>query len=199
MLQSRLLGEKDQWSGAVMTWRRLQRELERRKAALSTRRRSGALGVTTRQQEEDRWSEAVERREIPGGQNESEVQRVDEPSRPRWTLKKKRKRDDEEEKEEMTTAAQGYNSVENGEKKKTPEREIGTGLDLEVSSCGVNGVIAIEEELITPLHSVSDIRTMDGMAEGDAERKVTDGKNLSGFYFNSRLTLLQSSFLFLSL
>lgn len=187
MLQSRLLGEKDEWSGAVMTWRRLQRELERRKAAL------------TRQQEEDRWSEAVERREIPGGQNESEVQRVDEPSRPRWTLNKKRKRDDEEEKEEMATAAQDYNSVENGEKKKTPEREIGTGLDLEVSSCGVNGVISSEEELITPLHSVSDIRTMDGMAEGDAERKATDGKNLSDFYFNSRLTLLQSSFLFLSL
>lgn len=162
VLQSRLLGEKDQWSGAVMTWRRLQRELERRKAAL------------TRQQEEDRWSEAVERREISGGQNESEVQRVVEPSRPRWTLNKKRKRDDEEEKEEMATAAQDYNSVENGEKKKTPEREIGTGLDLEVSSCGVNGGLSSEEELITPLHSVSDIRTMDGMAEGDAERKATD-------------------------
>lgn len=104
-----------------MTWRRLQRELERRSAALSTSRRS----------EDDRRSEAVERSKISGGQNESEMRRVDEPSRPHWTLKKKRKRGDEGKEEERTTAEQDYNIVENGEKEKTPERGIGTGLDLD--------------------------------------------------------------------
>lgn len=163
-LQSRLLGEKDEWSGAVMTWRRLQGELERRRAALSAGGSSGAQRVTAQEQEEqkeDRWSEAAERRETSG------VRTVDEPGRARRTLERKRKRDDGAGREEC----KDYSGVENGGGKKTPEGGIGT-----VSGCGVNGVNFTGEERITPLHSVSDIGATDGVAEGGAERKVTDGK-----------------------
>lgn len=186
VLQSRLLGEKDQWSDAVMTWRRLQRALERRKASHSTSRRK------TRQEEEeeqDSLSEVVERRKISGGPNESKVQGVGEPSGPGLTLKKKRKRDDEEEEEERTIATQDYvDDVKSGEKRRTPESRTGTGLDSVVSCCEVNGVISTEEELITHLHGASNISTMDTMAEGGAGKKVTAGKHLSGLYFISRLT-----------
>lgn len=177
VLQSRLLGEKDQWRDAVMTWRRLQGELERRKAALSTRRRE------TRQEEEDSQREVVERRQISGGANRSKVQRVEEPSGPDLTRKKKRKRGDEEKEEERTIATQDYSDdVKNGEKKKTPESGTETRLDSVVSRCEGNGVISTEEELIAPSRTASPIRTE------DAGRKGTAGKNLSGFYFNLRLT-----------
>lgn len=187
VLQSRLLGEKDQWSDAVMTWRRLQRALERRNLNISTRRRK-----TRQEEEEDSRSELVERRKISGGLNESKVQTVEEPSGPGLTLKKKRKRDDEDEEEKSTIATQDYSDdVKNGEKNKIPGNITGTGLDSVVSCCEVNGVISTDEELVTPLHSASNIRKMGAMAEGDAGRKGTFGKNLSGFYFNSRFTFLQ--------
>lgn len=191
VLQSRLLGEKDQWRDAVMTWRRLQRELERKKPAHSTSRRK-----TGHEEEEgDSQSEVVERRKISGGPNESKVQRVEEPSGPGLKLKKKRKRDDEEEEEERTIATQDYIHVKSVEKSKMPESRIGTGLDSVVSRREVNGVISSEEELITYLPSASNISTMDAVAEGDAGRNEIAGKHLPGFYFNVRLTFLQFLFI----
>lgn len=108
VLQSRLLGDKDQWISAAMTWRRLQRELERRRAAVNTS--STALGMTTKQEEgsrsdveercnvESRRSGGQSRENGSGGLGGGEQSRA-------WTLEKKRKRDDEEEK---TIAAQDF-------------------------------------------------------------------------------------------
>lgn len=170
MLQSKLLGEKDQWSNAVMTWRRLQRELEGRKSALGTRRRREALGVKTRQEEDGSPSEVAERRRITGGPNEGKVQRVEEPSEPGLMLVKKRKQDEEE----RAIPAQDYSDdVREGDKRKTPGGRNRTSLDLVVSRCEANGVIATEEELITPLHSVRNIKSVGAVAEGGAA-----GKNL---------------------
>lgn len=188
VLQSRLLGEKHQWSDAVLTWRRLQRELERRRAPLSTRRRE--TRQEEEEEEEDSQSEGVERRKTSGGPNESKVQRVEEQSGPDLTLKKKRKRDDEE---ERSIATQDYSDdVKNGEEKKTPVNRTETGLDSVVSRCEGNGVISTEEELLTPSHSAGDDRTVDAMAEEGAGRKGTAGKNLSGFYFNLTPTFPES-------
>lgn len=189
VLQSRLLGDKDQWISAAMTCRRLQRELERRRAAVNTS--STALGMTTKQEEGSR-SEVEERcnvesRRTAGGQsreNGSGGLGGGEQSRAR-TLEKKRKRDGEEEK---TIAAQDFSSGKNEEKEGTPEREMGTGLDMKVSSCGTNRVISgadmHEKEHITSglAHSVEcNIRTTAGMAERDAARKMTDGINSCSF------------------
>lgn len=176
MLQSRLLGDKDQWISAAMTWRRLQRELERRRAAVSTTKQEEG----SRSKVEQRCN--VESRRRSGGQstgNGSGGLGGGEQSRA-WTLEKKRKRDDENE-EERTVAAQDCSSGKNEEKE-------GTGLDMEVSSCGTNRVISgadmHEKEHITPglAHSVEcDIRTTTGMAERDAARKTTDGNNSCSF------------------
>lgn len=186
VLQSRLLGEKDQWSDAVMTWRRLQREVERRKEPHSTKRKKTRQEEEDEDEDEDSRNEVVEKRKISGGPNESKVQRVEEPSGPGLTLKKKRKRDDEEAEEDKTTATQDYSDdVKNGEKMKTPKSRTGTGLDLVASRCEVKGVISTEEELNTPLLSASNIRTMDAMAEKYTGRKVTAGKDLSGFFLSS--------------
>lgn len=199
VLQSRLMGDKDQWISAAMTWRRLQRELERRRAAVSTR--STALGMTTKQEEGSR-SEVeqrcnVESRGRSGGQsteNGSGGWGGGEQSRA-WTLEKKRKRDDENE-EVRTVAAQDFSSGKNEEKEGAPEREMGTGLDMEVNSCGTNRVVSgtdmHEKEHITPglAHSVEcNISTTTGMAERGAARKMTDGNNSCSFYFNFKLNI----------
>lgn len=199
MLQSRLLGDKDEWISAAMTWRRLQRELERGRAAVSTP--STVLGTTTKQEEGSR-SEVeqrcnVESRRRSGGQgteNGSGGPGGGEQSRAR-TLEKKRKRDDENE-EERTVAAQDFSSGKNEEKEGTTEREMGTGLDMEVRSCGTNRVISgadmHEKEHITPglAHSVEcNIRTTAGMAGRDAARKMTDGNNSCSFDFNVKLNI----------
>lgn len=194
VLQSRLLGDKDQWIRAAMTWRRLQRELERRRAAVSPP--STAQRMTTKQEEGSRSE--VERRcnvesgRRPGGQsteNGSGGPGGGEQSRAR-TLEKKRKRDGENE-EERTVAAQDFSSGKNEEKEGTPEREMGTGLDMEDSSCGTNRVISgaetHEKEHITPglAHSVEcNIRMTAGMATRDADRKMTDSNNSCSFNFN---------------
>lgn len=192
MLQSRLLGEKNQWSDAVRTWRRLQRELE------CPRRRNEALGVKTRQEEEneeDSPSGVVQRRKGSGGPNESKVQGVEEPSGPGLMLVKKRKRDnDEEEEEERTIPAQDHSD----EKQKTSEGRNRSGLDLMVSCCEGKGVISTEGELVTPLHRETNIKSVDAVADGGPGRKATTGKNLSGFYFIFSFTFLQFH-LFLSL
>lgn len=198
MLQSRLLGDKDQWISAAMTWRRLQRELERRRAAVSTP--STAPRMTTKQEEGSR-SEVEQRCNVESGRRSGGQSRENGSGGPGGggqsrarTLEKKRKRDDEEEK---TIAAQDFSSGKNEEKEGTPEREMGTGLDMEVSSCGTNRVISgadmHEKEHITPelAHSVEcNIRTMAGMAERDAARKMTDSNNSCSFYFKFKLNIL---------
>ncbi|XP_070772557.1 THUMP domain-containing protein 2 [Enoplosus armatus] len=90
VLQSRLLGDKNQWTNAVMTWSRLQGELADRRTTVNSP--STALGVT-KKKEEGRRSE--EQRE--------EGEKCDVKSRKSaeaQTLEKKRKRDDDEEEEE---------------------------------------------------------------------------------------------------
>ncbi|KAK5882730.1 hypothetical protein CesoFtcFv8_021285 [Champsocephalus esox] len=53
VLQSRVLGDKDQWSSAVMTWSRLQGELSSRRRT-TVKSQSTALGVTRKTGEEGR-------------------------------------------------------------------------------------------------------------------------------------------------
>uniref|UniRef100_A0A8C4EKP3 THUMP domain containing 2 n=1 Tax=Dicentrarchus labrax TaxID=13489 RepID=A0A8C4EKP3_DICLA len=153
VLQSRLLGDRNQWTSAVMTWSRLQGELAGRRSTVDAE--STAVGVT-RKREEGRRSEeqkeeeekcdlecrksAGEKREESGNgrlrsgeQNEAQ------------TLEKKRKRDDgDEEEEERRGAPWNFSSEKNEEKEKTSERQRGREGEeervmLELSSCGKNG------------------------------------------------------------
>ncbi|KAK5882729.1 hypothetical protein CesoFtcFv8_021285 [Champsocephalus esox] len=85
VLQSRVLGDKDQWSSAVMTWSRLQGELSSRRRT-TVKSQSTALGVTRKTGEEGRVSEELKREIVErGGQTcGAEAQ----------TPEKKRKRDE---------------------------------------------------------------------------------------------------------
>ncbi|XP_069568388.1 THUMP domain-containing protein 2 isoform X1 [Brachyistius frenatus] len=108
-LQTKLLGARDQWTSAVMTWSRLQEELK------SSRTPSTALALKMKREEGGRSEE--QRREGEKSPVESrkstDEQREEESGngRPRsvkqngtQTLEKKRKRDSEEEQEERKGA-----------------------------------------------------------------------------------------------
>lgn len=135
MLQAKLLGDRDQWTSAVMTWRRLQGELAHRKTPVNTA--SPPVAVTTKG-ERRRGSEEgekcnVESRKGPRGQ-------IEERSGAR-TPERKRKRDDEDdEEEERRAAAQIHSDGENVEKERTSEGEKEKALVLESFSCRKNGV-----------------------------------------------------------
>ncbi|XP_035520118.1 THUMP domain-containing protein 2 isoform X2 [Morone saxatilis] len=153
VLQSRLLGDRNQWTSAVRTWSRLQGELAGRRSTVEAT--STAVGVT-RKREEGRRSEAqkeeeekcdLESRKSAGEQREESGNgrlRSGEQNEAQ-TLEKKRKRDDgDEEEEERRGAAWNFTSETNEEKEKTSERQRGREGEeervmLEFSSCGKNG------------------------------------------------------------
>lgn len=185
VLQSRLLGDRDQWTSAVMTWRRLQGELAQRRTTVNTP--STALGATTKREEGRRSEEeekcSVESRKSTGGQIEesgNKRQRSGEQSGAQ-TLEKKRKRDDDEDdEEERRAAAQDHSGEKNVEKERTSERE---GL----SSCRKNGVMSGADFHTTPGldHNVeSGIRREDDTVKDAAVQSVKNGNNPFSFYFN---------------
>lgn len=131
VLQSRLLGDKNEWTSAVMTWSRLQGELADRRTTVNTP--STALG--------GRWKREEGRRSEQQGEEEekcdvetrksTEEQREEESGNGRQrsgeqngapTPVKKRKRDDEEA-EGREVAAFDSSSEINEEDEKTSERE----------------------------------------------------------------------------
>ncbi|TMS04568.1 THUMP domain-containing protein 2 [Larimichthys crocea] len=123
VLQSKLLGDRNQWAGAVMTWSRLQGELAGRRMTTPDAT-SATLEVTRKKEEEERRSEEqqeeeeeekcdVESRKSAGEQREEE--RGNGRLSAVHALEKKRKRDDEEEEEEEERrgAARDFSSEKN--------------------------------------------------------------------------------------
>ncbi|XP_073338175.1 THUMP domain-containing protein 2 [Pagrus major] len=137
VLQSRLLGDKNQWTSAVMTWSRLQGELADRR---TTANAPSTVVEVTVDREEGRRSEKKEKcneesRKSAGGEREESVNGRQSSGEQigAQMLEKKRKRDDEEE-EERRGAARKSSSEKNVEKEKTSEKERTPGLDLSVES-----------------------------------------------------------------
>lgn len=121
VLQSRLLGDRNQWTSAVMTWNRLQGELADRRTTVDTP--STALGVTRKREEgrggEERREEeercSVESRESTGEQREEENGNRRQASGEQngaQTLGKKRKGEKEE---------RGVERVSDGDRKREKE------------------------------------------------------------------------------
>ncbi|KAJ4948085.1 hypothetical protein JOQ06_019625 [Pogonophryne albipinna] len=171
VLQSRVLGDKDQWSSAVMTWSRLQGELSGRRRT-TVKSQSTALGFTRKTGEEGRGSEELKRGLVErGGQTcGAEAQ----------TLEKKRKRDE------------GGN--ENAEDQRTSERDRKRHCEEErmgLSICKQNGKKGIISE--TDLcgtgsvcdHATSGLqegsgRNVDNTAEDLTVQKVEHGTTTEG-------------------
>lgn len=149
MLQSKLLGDKNQWTSAVMTWSRLQGELTTRRTTVKTSR--SALGVT-KERAKERGSEAREKKEegresgeqkeewenclVKPRKSEGEQREEEESGNGRLrsseqngtqSLEKKRKRNDEEDVEERKGTTRDSSNKKNAEQVKTFERESRTG------------------------------------------------------------------------
>ncbi|KAM8739596.1 uncharacterized protein thumpd2 isoform 2-T2 [Acanthopagrus schlegelii] len=148
VLQSRLLGDKNQWTCAVMTWSRLQGELAYRRTPANAPR---TVVEVTMNREEGRRSEKEEKcdeesRKSAGGEREESAngrQRSGEQNGAQM-LEKKRKRDDREEEEgeeERKGTARKSSSEKKVEKEKTSEKERTPGLSVESSSRTVDGTV----------------------------------------------------------
>lgn len=187
MLQSKLLGDRNQWAGAVMTWSRLQGELAGRRMTTPDAT-SATLEVTRKKEEEERRSEEqqeeeeeekcdVESRKSAGEQREEE--RGNGRLSAVHALEKKRKRDDEEEEEEERRgAARDFSSEKNVNTSETERRREGEeemGMLVEFSSCrknGKHGVISRAD------HSVeSTNRRVDDVSKNFAVESVENSNN----------------------
>lgn len=166
MLQSRLLGDKNQWTCAVMTWSRLQGEMADRRTSANAPR---TVVEVTMDREEGRRSEKEEKRDEESrkraeGEREESAngrQRSGEQNGAQM-LEKKRKRDDgeeEEEEEERKGAGRKCSGEKKVEKEKTSEKERTPGLNVESSS-----------------------RTVDCKVKDFAVKTVTNGKTFFSFY-----------------
>ncbi|KAL7383927.1 hypothetical protein ABVT39_020811 [Epinephelus coioides] len=176
VLQSRLLGDSNQWTSAVMTWSRLQGELAARRT--TAKPQSTTLGVT-RKREGGSWSEEPQSETVRRGGTSSGETCGSEAQ----TLEKKRKRDDEDKnaKKEGTS----------GRERERQDDEEGRRMVMEFSSCGQNGKEGITSETGLcgrgsvcaqatpgPDHSVDrSCRRMDGTAEDSTVEhdKTTEG------------------------
>lgn len=140
VLQAQLLGDRDQWHSAVMTWRRLQGELAHRKSTVDTP--SPALAVTTKGERRRRSEEGekgnVASRKGPGGQIEERT-RAQTPER-----KRKRNFEDDDE-EERRAAAQIHSDGGNVARERPSEGEKELALVLESFSCRKTGVTSGED------------------------------------------------------
>lgn len=180
VLQAKLLGDRDQWTSAVMTWRRLQGELAHRKTTVNTP--SPALAVTTKGERRRRSEEGekcnVESREGPAGQ-------IEERSGAR-TSERKRKRDDEDDEEERRAAAHIHNDGENVEKERTSEGEKEKALVLESFSCRKNGVTSgadfDDRDHTIPGRDYSTGK-VDGMVEDAAVQSAENGNHFFQVFF----------------
>ncbi|KAK1905339.1 THUMP domain containing protein 2 [Dissostichus eleginoides] len=152
LLQSRVLGDKDQWSSAVMTWSRLQGELSGKRRT-TVKSQSTALGVTRKTGEEGRGSQELKREIVErGGQTcGAEAQ----------TLEKKRKRDEGENES---------SSDKNAEDQRTSERDRKRHCEEED-----------EEERMGLHHNVEGSgRNVDNTAEDLTVQKVEHGTTTEG-------------------
>ncbi|KAM9344641.1 THUMP domain-containing protein 2 [Symphorus nematophorus] len=142
-LQFRLLGDRSQWICALMTWSRLQGELEGRRSTVNAT--NAAVGVTPKSKEERRSEEEekcrVQCRRSTGGQRGEESgnrRKRSSEQNGSQTLEKKRKREDEEEEEEERRgAAQESSSPKNVGTERTFGGEEERGMEF--SSCRKNG------------------------------------------------------------
>lgn len=178
VLQSRVLGDRNQWTSAAVTWSRLQEELKGRRTTGNTP--STALGVTRK-------------REEGSGSERETVQRGEESSRETCgveakTLEKKRKRDDEEKESE------NQNTSERERKRQHEEEDEEGRMDVELSSCRQNGRKGITETDLDGKGSVcldatsgldlkveQSCRNMEDMAEDSAVKNVEHGNNIIFF------------------
>uniref|UniRef100_A0A3B4FT40 THUMP domain containing 2 n=1 Tax=Pundamilia nyererei TaxID=303518 RepID=A0A3B4FT40_9CICH len=122
VLQSRLLGDKNQWTSAVMTWSRLQGELTGSKNTIKTS--SPALGVTRKREDEMRGSDEQSREgekslvefRSTGGERKEEIDKQRSGGQNGVsTMAQKRKRDEEEEERKVAAWDTGIEkTVEKG-------------------------------------------------------------------------------------
>ncbi|XP_068184364.1 THUMP domain-containing protein 2 isoform X2 [Antennarius striatus] len=182
VLRSRLLGDCKQWTSAVMTWKRLQGEMEDRKTK----------GVTTKGGEEKGRSEAermcrVQSGNCTGGQREaSGCQR-----NVRERLGEKRKRDDEEEQEGRGSAVHDSTNEKHEEKEITHEEQWRRGEEengMVTKFCRSQKNVKLEKlvntdnDRKTPVQdqNVEDNRRMSGVVEDVALERVVNEKTTGG-------------------
>ncbi|XP_034754723.1 THUMP domain-containing protein 2 isoform X2 [Etheostoma cragini] len=142
VLQSRVLGEKNRWTSAVMTWNHLQGQLEGRRTTVNPP--NTALGVTMRRDEgsrigEQRGKEEEKRNEEKKSQR-GQTLRGETCGAEAQILEKKRKRDSE---------GKESNDGKNAEKQRSPEKERkrqykeddeeGKRKVMEFNGCGQSG------------------------------------------------------------
>ncbi|XP_042358262.1 THUMP domain-containing protein 2 isoform X2 [Plectropomus leopardus] len=140
VLQSRLLGDRNQWSSAVMTWSRLQGELAGR--GTTAKPPTTALGGT-RKRKEGRGSEEP--------QSETAAQRGETTSRETCgaeaeILEKKRQRDDEESESNIDQNAEKERTSERETKRQYKEEDEERRRRMEFSSSEQNGKKEITSE-----------------------------------------------------
>ncbi|KAM7385322.1 hypothetical protein PAMP_001410 [Pampus punctatissimus] len=213
VLQSRLFGDINEWTSAVMTWSHLQGELAGRRTTVNIpstslkRRRKKEEGRESEEQRKEEEKCDEELRKSTGEQREEEsgVRRGEKMSRETCrvearTLEKKRKRGDEED----------ASSDKNVEKQRTSEIEITREDDKEerrvimefasyiqsgnkgmISETDLNGRGSVCDHTTPQLdHDVeSSSRNMDNMAEDCAVENVEHVKTARG----GDKTLLQPS------
>ena len=180
VLQSRVLGDRNQWTSAAMTWSRLQGELADRRTTVNTP--NTVLGVT-RKREEGRGSEreTVQRETVQRGEESSRETCGVEAQ----TLEKKRKRDDEEKESEKQRTPERERKRQYEEDAEEEERRMA----LEFSSCRQNGRKGISETDLCGRGSICvdatsgldlkverSCRNMEDMAE--AEKNVEHGNKI---------------------
>lgn len=191
-LQSRLLGDKNQWTSTVMTWSRLQRELAHKRTTVNTP--TTAVGLTTDREEGRRSEEEekcnVESRKSTGGQIEASGngRQRSVAQNGAQTLEKKRKRDGEGDEEERRAAGQ-VEKERMSERERRREGEEERGMDLEFSSCRKNGVISgtdfSDRAHATPGldHNVdSTMKRMDDAVKDAAVESVENGNLFFSFF-----------------
>lgn len=205
MLQSRLLGDKNQWTSAVMTWSRLQGELTGRKNTVKTS--SPALGVTRTREDEMRGSDEqsregekslVEFRTSTGGERKEETDKQRSGGQNGVsTMAQKRKRDDEEEKERKVAAWDTgiEKTVEKGkacEEERTREEEV-EGMLVEFIDCthgaDVNGGGPVCDHTASRLEhrGASSSKKMDDITKDFTEESQENGNAMATFYFYDSL------------
>lgn len=125
VLQNRLLGDRSQWTSAVMTWSRLQGELAGRRTTVN----KPTTAPTKR--EEGRGSE--ERETEQRGEKSSRETCGAEAQTP----EKKRKRDDEEKESNIEKTAEEERTSER-ERKRQDKEDDEEGRRMEFCNCGQN-------------------------------------------------------------
>lgn len=201
MLQSRILGDGNQWTSAVMTWSRLQGELADRRTTINTPRT--AEGAVTKRREEERRSEEecdVQSQTCAGGQTEASGSQRSGKQNGTQSQERKRKRNDDEEEEEKGSAVQICASETNIEEEMTRREE-----EMEVRrkfhgspNNGKHGKVPrtrlVDKHQATTGQECderSNVKRMDGMVKDEVLESVGKGKWEFHFKFNILLLYQQ--------